>query len=130
MFEKLKRLMNHERYQVVTIIIVVGFMLYLQGCPSKCPSMITENHRVTRNELKAEIDLLLTRAGERIKTLDQQDAFKKLVAENALLFTSTGAINPVGLMTAAFSVLGIGATVDNIRRRKDEKKALATAAVS
>lgn len=122
MLQKLKHLMNHERYQVVTIIIVLTFMIYLQGCPSKCPSMITDNHRVTRNELKAEVDLLLARAGERIRTLDQQDAFKKLIAENALLFTASGTVNPVGLMTAVFSVLGIGATVDNIRRRKSEKK--------
>lgn len=130
MLQKAKHLMNHERYQVVTIIVVVGFMFWLQGCPSTCPSMIKDNHRVTRNELKAEVDLLLARAGERIRTLDQQDAFKKLIAQNALLFTTTGTINPVGLMSAAFAVLGLGATVDNIRRRKDEKKTLATAAVS
>ena len=130
MYEKVKKLMNHERYQVVTIIIVLTFMIYLQGCPSKCDSMITDNHRVTRSELTAEVDLILARAGEKIKTLDQQDAFKKLIAQNALLFTTAGTINPVGLMTAAFSILGIGATVDNIRRRKDEKKALATAPVS
>jgi hypothetical protein len=130
MLKKAKHIMNHERYQIVTIIVVIGFMIYLQGCPSTCPSMITDNHRVTRNELKAEVDLLLARAGERIRTLDQQDAFKKLIAENALLFTASGTVNPVGLMTVAFSILGIGATVDNIRRRKDEKKTLVTAPVS
>jgi len=130
MLQKVKLLLNHERYQVVTITIVLFFMMYLQGCPSKCQSMLTENHSVTRGELKAEVDLLLARAADRIETLDQQDAFKQLVSENALLFTSAGTINPVGLMTAAFSILGIGATVDNIRRRKDEKIALAKAAVS
>ena len=130
MLTKLKFLLNHERYQVVTITIVLGFMIYLQGCPSKCDSMITENHKVTRNELAAEVDLLLARAKEHIRTLDQQDAFKQLIAQNALLFTSTGTVNPVGLMTAALSVLGLGAAVDNIRRRKVEKATLKSPVVS
>jgi len=130
MLAKLKLFLNHERYQTITILIVITFMIFLQGCPSKCDSMITENHKVTRLELKAEVDLLLARAKEHIRTLDQQDAFKQLIAQNALLFTSTGTVNPVGLMTAALSVLGLGAAVDNIRRRKVEKATLKSPVVS
>lgn len=122
MLEKLKALMNHERYQLITVVVVLGFVVWLQGCPSQVPSLIDESRRVTRVEYQAEIDLFLARAAVGAESLDKQDALKAALAQNAVLFTTTGTINPVGLVTTVFGILGLGATVDNIRRRKEEKK--------
>lgn len=119
--KKLKLWLNHERYQVVSVVLVIVFVIWIQGCPSTCTSLLDETRKVTRNELQAELDLLHTRAADRVETLDQQDLLKGAIAENALLFTTTGTFNPVGLMTVVFSILGVGATVDNIRRRKDAR---------
>jgi len=121
MLSKLKLWFNHERYQIITVLIVIAFIGWIQGCPSTCKSLLDDTKQVTRNELAAELDLLHTRAADRVETLDQQDLLKGAIAENALLFSTTGTVNPVGLMTVVFSILGIGATVDNIRRRKDAK---------
>jgi len=119
MLAKLKLIMNHQRYEVVATVIVIGFIGFVQGCQSKCQSMIDSSKQVSRGELKAEVDLLLARANDRVATLDQQDGIKKAIFENALLFSSGGKVNPVGLFMTCLSILGFGAVVDNFRRRKD-----------
>lgn len=121
MLDKLKLWLNHERYQIIAVIIVVFFTVWIQCCVSTTNSLLDDNRKVTRNELIAEMDLILARCADRVNSLDQQDALKNAIAENALLFAETGTINPVGLVTTVFSVLGLGAVVDNMRRRKDAK---------
>ncbi len=121
MLTKLKCWFNHERYQIVTAILVCFFVSWMQCCASTTKSLLDPNQKVTRGELKAEMDLMLARCADRVEHLDQQDAFKNAIAENALLFTETGTINPIGLVTTVFGVLGLGAVVDNVRRRKDAK---------
>jgi len=122
MLDKIKALLNHERYQMIAVVVICFFIIWLQGCPSTCNSLIDETRKVTRNELQAEIDLILARAADRVDSIEKQDAIKIALAQNAVLFTTTGTINPVGLVTTVFGILGLGATVDNIRRRKEEKK--------
>jgi len=81
---------------------------------------------VTRDELHDELSFIIAQAETRFKSLDRQDELKQLITDQALLFAQGGAINPIGLLTANAALLGIGATVDNVRRRKKEKANLKT----
>ena len=122
MLDSIKKFLNHERYQVVAVLIVIFVVLFFQACESTCKSVLNPGTKINRAELQAEYELYKTQFESRLSELDKQDELKSLLSEQAILFTSTGSINPVGLMASVFAILGVGATVDNIRRRKSEKE--------
>lgn len=118
----LKTLLNHERYQSVAIIIICGFLLWFYGCDSKCDSLTRPNTQVTRSGLAHEIQSLQRLTELRYADLDRQDAFRTTVVEQALLVGATGQFNLYGVMAALAATIGIGATVDNVRKRVELKK--------
>lgn len=113
----IKAFLNHERYQVIAVFAMCILLLGLYSCESKVRSIEDPRTRVTRSELEAEVDLYLARVKSRIRDLDRQDKIKQLIVNNAVLFAESGTINPYGVMAALIGILGIGATVDNIRKR-------------
>jgi len=123
MLNKLKTLLNHERYQVVTALVCVGLILYGIGCESQVPSLLNPAEKVCRSELQAEVELYLAKAETKFKALDQQDQLKALLFEKAALFSQTGTFNPIGILPTVFAIFGIGAITDNARRRRDERNA-------
>jgi len=126
MFEKIKTFCNHERYQVVMGFCIVGFLIWMIGCNPTVQSLMTPTKMVTRQELQSELDFLIARANIRFAKLDQQDALRNAIAENALIWTQTGTINPAGLVLSLLALAGVGASVDNIRKRKVIKDNLTT----
>lgn len=124
MFKKIKTLLNHERYQVVTLAVAICLSLWFFGCESEVTSMLDPGKKVNRAELQAELDLYLATAERKFKSLEQQEAIKKWVFENAVLVSQTGTINPQGLINTLLAVLGIGALTDNVRKRRDLNREL------
>lgn len=128
MFAKIKKLCNHERYQVVSCLFIIGFMIWMIGCQPTVRSLSNPTVTVTRSELQAELDFLIAQADIRFSDLNQQDELRRTLSQNALIWAQTGAINPMGVMVSIFGILGVGATVDNVRKRKvisDTEKAIA-----
>lgn len=113
----IKAFLNHERYQVVAIFTICVLLLWLYSCDSKVRSLEHPGTRITRGELEAEVDLYLARVESRIRSLNRQDEIKQLIINNAVLFAEGGAVNPYGVMASIIGILGIGATVDNVRKR-------------
>jgi len=120
---KVKTLLNHERYQLITTIIGIGLVFYGVSCESTVSSNLDLHHKVTRAELSAEVELYMAQTEQKFIDLDRQDEFKALLFDKVMLWTSTGVFNPMGILPAVFTVLGIGAVTDNVRRRKQEKNA-------
>lgn len=118
----LNTLFNHERYQSVSVIVVGSLLIWFYGCESSVESIVTPEKKVTRAELRIEIESLIAMTDLRRIDLDKQDEIKSLLLKNALLIASGGAVNPVGVVTALAAVLGIGAAADNVRKRKEIKK--------
>lgn len=112
----------HNPGIVIGQVICMLVMLWIYGCESQVHSITTPNVKVTRGELQVEVDSFFALADLRFQQLDQQDELKKTIFEHALLWSSTGTINPVGLMTALAAIMGIGATVDNVTKRRTERK--------
>lgn len=118
MLEKLKALFNHERYQIIGVAIAVTLTIWFFGCESEVSSMLDPSKKVNRAELQAELGLYLATAERKFESLEQQEAIKNWVFDNAILVSETGTVNPQGLINTLFAVLGIGALTDNVRKRK------------
>lgn len=115
---------SHNTGFVAAQTLIIVTLIWVQGCPSTTRSILDPSVKVTRGELQIEIDTLLATADLRYADLDKQDQIKKMITDHALLWSTTGAINPVGLITALVGIAGIGATVDNVTKRRKERKAL------
>ena len=117
----LDTLLNHERYQVIAVILILALLIWTYGCPSKVKSLRSPGKRVTRAEFEIEVESLLSTAEVRLLDLDQQDNIKRLMFDNLLLTAQSGQFNLIGLVTGIATILGIGATVDNVRKRREIK---------
>jgi len=119
----LNELFNHERYETVAVAICAMLLIWFYGCESKIPSILNPLEKVTRAQFELEIDSFYAKAELRLTALDKQDELKRLLFEKSLLIAQGGAVNPIGIVTSLAAILGIGATVDNVRTRKKLKKA-------
>ncbi len=109
--------------------IIIGIMIWGFGCQSQVTSLTEPSIKVTRGELKIEIDVEITRlereleilmrqAALKVQDLDRQDEIKQKLFDFAALTVANNALNPAGAVALAFSIFGIGAVIDN--RIKDK----------
>ena len=115
--KKLAELFRHYQGTSIAIVIVIASLYWIYGCESKVMSIINMPAKVTRSELKIEIDAFLATAEIRYAELDKQDEFKKKVVEFAVIMAEGGTLNPAGVVVGLAAVLGVGGIVDN--RKKD-----------
>jgi hypothetical protein len=113
---------NHERYQTISFIVTFILLIWFYGCEPECPSPTDPEKQITRAELQIEIDTFIARSENSFADLAKQEELRNLLFQQALLAGQTGIINPFALFTSIGAILGIGATVDNVRKRKTLKK--------
>jgi len=99
-------------------LICAMLFIYAIGCQPTTDSLITPGEQVTRAELNWEIESLMSKSKIRIDQLDRQQELRNLIFQQTIIAAETGAVNPIGLITSMLAVLGIGATADDIRLRK------------
>lgn len=103
--------------------ICIGFallplvLLYAYSCQSTVVSLVQTNRKVTRTELIAEVDLILARAEAKFQDLDRQDLVKSTIFNSLLELSQGKPINPAGIALVIGNILGLGAVIDNIRKR-------------
>ncbi len=120
---KLREFLNHNRYQAITTTLVCLVLIWVYACESKVPSILNPSKKVTRLDLKAELDNYLAVADIRFAQLNRQDELKQTLFEHTTLWATTGAINPLGVLLSLGALLGVGSATDNVRKRiKDKKK--------
>lgn len=66
-----------------------------------------DGKKVTRAELELELNTLLGTAEIRMLDLEEQERFRALIFQNALLIVEGGAFNPLGLITGMAALYGI-----------------------
>jgi len=99
------------------------------GCDSQVTSLTDSTKKIGRQELtlelQSEIDILNYRAKlldaqaqAKFRSLDSQDKLKELLTQQMVIYSQTGGVNPLGIVTSLMSILGIGAVTDNVRLRK------------
>lgn len=118
---KIKTFLNHERYKAIGLSLGLIFTIFMHSCTSTVPSLMDPEKKVTRDELKIELDTYLATAKVRFAELDRKDEFKNIVSQQALLMAQTGNFNPIGTLLTIAGLLGVGAVVDDVRTRKKMK---------
>lgn len=127
--KQIRKMISHNQGTFVSMVVIFGLTIWTFGCKSKVNSMMDPNKRVSRDELKLEVDVMISRleteldlitqqALLKFHDLDRQDAIKKKLFDFAAITLEGQTVNPAGLAGLAFSILGIGAVIDN--RIKDK----------
>jgi hypothetical protein len=107
MFKKILKWCNENHWFLIAGGVIICGLLWSYGCNSTTHSMINDNQLVTRSELKAELEYYVSLAKARAEELDQQDAIKQQLLDAANIMSTTGTINPSGLLNLIASVGGI-----------------------
>ena len=124
----MRKWISHNQGVFVAVLIVIGLMVWTFGCDSEVKSPISGN-MVTRPELELEVDIAVSQfeteldnmqkqAALQFTALDRQDEIKRKLFEFAALTAQSGSFNPIGLVTLAGTILGMGLGIDN--RIKDK----------
>lgn len=122
MIETLKKFLKNETGQAIAIIIVGCLCFWIFGCQPKVQSLNGSGFKVGRMELQNELDHILSKAELRFAELNRQEEIRQIIFNFALLTAKSGAINPIGVLTTIGMILGLGATADNVVKRKKIKK--------
>ena len=122
--QKLIEFLNHERYQVVAVIGCGILLLWVYSCQSTTRSPFDPTAKVTLAQLDAELDYHLAQCEIAYADIAQQDAIKQKILDAAAIAAQGGQVNIVGLLLANIGILGAGATIDNVRKRRDLAAAL------
>lgn len=120
---------RHNQGVFVALLVCCGTLIWTFGCGSKVTSLIDPAKMVTAAELdleieeeslrlQAELDSIIRRAELKQEELRRADAIKQKLFDFAAITVDAGTVNPAGVLGLVFSVLGIGAVVDN--RLKDK----------
>lgn len=120
---------RHNQGMVLSIIVIAGVAAWTFGCQSRVTSMVDPSKMVNAQELELEIELetvrlnlavenLLGQAEIKMADLARQDAIKQKLFDFAAITVDAGTVNPAGVVGLLFSILGVGAVIDN--RIKDK----------
>jgi len=101
---------------IITALVTASMLIYIYGCEPKVKSLNAGNRMVTRAELQLELDRFIALAEVRMLDLDRQEKLRSMILENALVLVRGQPFNPVGLITAAAAVYGIGQAGGNVTR--------------
>lgn len=122
MLEKIKKFLNHERYQAISVLIILCIAVWIFGCQSTVKSLLSPQVKVNRAQLQAELDSFITQAQIQFDDLDRQDEIRQTIIEHGLLIARTGVFNPIALIPVVAGILGTGVVVDRVREKKKKKK--------
>jgi len=124
MFAKMKGFIYDKWPILLAWNIAIGLFFYAYGCEPKTTSMIDPTIKINRASLQSEMDYLLHTGEIRFADLDKQEELKQLIFNQGLLIAQGNQVNPIGVITTLMAIMGIGAGADDIRLRKERKKAI------
>jgi len=117
MLTKIWSFVRHNSGIVLSTALLPFILIYAYSCQSVVVSTVFPGQKVTRTELIAEVDLFLAKAESKFQDLDRQDLVKGTIFNSLSEISQGGTVNPAGIMLMIGNVLGLGALIDNVRKR-------------
>jgi len=77
LIEKIWRAIRHNQCLTTAAVVCIALACWIYGCQSQVESMKTPEKKVTRPQLKIEVDTFLAEAKLKVEDLNRQDAFKR-----------------------------------------------------
>ena len=111
------RSIRHNPFFCCALVVLIIFVLWIFGCEPTTQSPFNPDQQVTRAELQIDFDGYFQRVKLAEKDLTRKEELRDLLINQAFTLAEAGTVNPIALLTSAFSILGIGSVLDN--RRKD-----------
>lgn len=108
---------RHNSGIVLSALLIPTILIYVYSCQSVVVSTIPGRGRISRPELVAEVDLFLAAAEAKFDDLDRQDLVKNTIFNSVLDLAQGGTVNPAGIALVIGNILGLGAVIDNVRKR-------------
>lgn len=119
---KLKEFLNHNRYQVISTILICLVLVWTYACQPQVASMQSPGIKVNRSELQMELEHFIALAEIRFEDLHRQEQLRQTLFEHTTLWATSGTINPIGVLMSVGALLGLGAVTDNVRTKIKAKK--------
>ncbi len=111
------RSIRHNPFFCIAFIVLIILLLWIFGCEPTTTSPLDPAARLTRSQLKIEFETYMQRVELANADLTRKEQLRDLLINQAFIIAEAGTVNPIALLTSAFSILGIGSVLDN--RRKD-----------
>jgi len=115
--KKIYSFFRHNSGICIGFALLPAILVYAYSCQSTVISLVKPGRRISRTELVAEVDYFLAQAESRFADLERQDLVKNTIFNSVLELAKGGAINPAGIALVIGNILGLGAVVDNVRKR-------------
>lgn len=113
--------------QTIAIVLALSVTVWLVGCPPTAPSPLDPTKQLTAAELAAELEYIIVRFDISQADIAQQERFRKILINNALLIVETGTFNPLGILTGLAALYGVGSAGNSLKNKIKNKKHTPTA---
>jgi len=114
---KLWAFVRHNQGMFVSAILSIAVVAWTYGCESQVTSIVYAPNRVTRGELQIEVETFMAQAKLKFENLDKQDQIKSTIFNTVLEFAQGGKVNPAAVAIVIGNILGLGAILDNVKKR-------------
>lgn len=111
------KFVRHNQGMFIGVILSITVLVWTYGCESQVTSILYAPDLVNRGQLQIEVDTFVAQAELKFADLNRQDEIKSTLFETAITFAEGGSVNPAAVAIVIGNILGLGAVMDNLRKR-------------
>ena len=115
--KKLWTFIRHNQGMFIGGAITLCVLVWTYGCESQVTSIVYAPNLVNRGQLQIEVDSFIAQAELKFADLNRQDQIKSTLFNTAITFMQGGSVNPAAVAIVIGNILGLGAVIDNVRKR-------------
>ena len=101
---------------LTTVLVTIAITIFLTSCEPRVRSLDGTDKLVNRAELQLELDRYISIAALRMLDLEQQEQFRQLILQNALVLAAGQPFNPIGILTGIAGIYGVAQGTTNITK--------------